>query len=320
MRASTRPTQQTGLHAPVISVGNLAMGGRGKTPVVALVARLLASAGERPAILSRGYKRRQPDAGVVIVSDGVRMRADLARAGDEPLMLARLVPSAAVLVCDVRATAAALAERILAVTVHVLDDGFQHRALGRDIDLVLVTPEDLDDRRLPFGRLRSPVTDLARADAVILDGPDSAPAAESVRRYVRDAAVPIFRLVRSLGAPEWIDGDRLAVGSQTPVFALAGIAAPHRFGAALVHGGYHVVGGRTFRDHHHYDRRDVKTIHDGVRASQATVVLTTQKDAVRLLPLRPLPFVVAAVPLEVAVEPAEMFRDWLLARLSGARG
>jgi tetraacyldisaccharide 4'-kinase len=320
MRASTRPTPRIGPQAPVISVGNLAMGGRGKTPVVALVARLLASAGERPAILSRGYKRRQPDDGVVIVSDGVRMRADLDRAGDEPLMLARLVPGAAVLVCDVRATAATLAERILAVTVHVLDDGFQHRTLGRDIDLVLVTPEDLDDRRLPFGRLRSPVTDLARADAVILDAPDAAPVSEAIRRYARDPAVPIFRLARSLGGPEWIDGDGLQIGPQTPVFAVAGIAAPHRFAAALVHRGYRVVGGQTFRDHHHYDRRDVKTIHDGMRASQASVVFTTQKDAVRLLPLRPLPFVVAAVPLEVTVEPAEVFRDWLLARLDEARG
>lgn len=296
------------------------MGGRGKTPVVALVARLLASAGERPAILSRGYKRRQPDDGVVIVSDGVRMRADLDRAGDEPLMLARLAPGAAVLVCDVRATAAALAERILAVTVHVLDDGFQHRALRRDIDLVLLTPEDLEDRRLPFGRLRSPVTDLALADAVILDAPESAPAAVAVRRHLRDPGIPIFTLDRSLGAPEWIDGDRFQIGAQTPVFALAGIAAPHRFAAALVHAGYHVVGGQTFRDHHQYDRRDVKTIHDGMRASRASVVLTTQKDVVRLLPLRPLPFVVAAVPLDVAVEPAEAFRDWLLSRVAGARG
>ncbi|HVT49144.1 MAG TPA: tetraacyldisaccharide 4'-kinase, partial [Vicinamibacterales bacterium] len=116
------------------------MGGRGKTPVVALLARLLAARGEQPAILSRGYRRRRPEPGVVIVSDGRRLGADLDRSGDEPLMLARLAPSAAVLVCDVRATAAAVAETTLGATVHLLDDGFQHRAMARDIDIVLVTP------------------------------------------------------------------------------------------------------------------------------------------------------------------------------------
>ena len=129
--------------SPVISVGNLAMGGRGKTPVVAHLARLLLDAGERPAILSRGYGRRRPEDGVVIVSDGTHLCADLDRSGDEPLMLARAIRGAAVLVCDVRALARTLAERALGATVHVLDDGFQHRQLGRDVDIVIIAPEDL---------------------------------------------------------------------------------------------------------------------------------------------------------------------------------
>ncbi len=102
------------------------MGGRGKTPVVAYVARLLVEAGERPAILSRGYGRRRQEDGVVVVSDGRHLLADLDRSGDEPLMLARTVPGAAVLVCERRALAGALAERRFGATVHVLDDGFQH--------------------------------------------------------------------------------------------------------------------------------------------------------------------------------------------------
>ena len=128
---------------PVVSVGNIAMGGRGKTPLVALVAGLLVAAGERPAILSRGYGRRIREDGVVIVSDGTHVSADLDRSGDEPLMLARAVPGAAVLVCDQRAIAAALAERVLGATVHVLDDGFQHRSMRRDLDIVAMAPQDL---------------------------------------------------------------------------------------------------------------------------------------------------------------------------------
>ncbi len=138
------------------------MGGRGKTPLAALVARLLVAAGERPAILSRGYGRRTREDGVVIVSDGTHMLADLDRSGDEPLMLARAVPGAAVLVCEQRAIAAALARRVLGATVLVLDDGFQHRSMRRDLDLVVVAPEDLRGRRAPFGRLRESPVRLAR--------------------------------------------------------------------------------------------------------------------------------------------------------------
>ena len=175
-----------------LSVGNLAFGGRGKTPLVAMLARHFLAKGERPAILSRGYARRRPDAGAVIVSDGRHLLADLDRAGDEPLMLARSVPGAIVVVCDVRAIAAALARQALGATVLILDDGFQHRAVARDIDLVVVTPEDLTGRRAPFGRLREPVSALARAHAVIVDGPAPAQLAAapqatvlSLRRAIR---------------------------------------------------------------------------------------------------------------------------------------
>jgi len=192
--------------APVISVGNLAMGGRGKTPVVRLITRWLVEAGERPSILSRGYGRRTAEPGVVIVSDGSHVLADLDRSGDEPLMLARALPGAAVLVCDVRATAAALAERALGCTVHVLDDGFQH-PIRRDVDIVLVAPDDLTARQLPFGRLREPVTALARAAAVVIDdggASDEAHAAtvREIARVVRKTRthvkVTLFRARKAL--------------------------------------------------------------------------------------------------------------------------
>jgi tetraacyldisaccharide 4'-kinase len=304
--------------APVISIGNLAMGGRGKTPVVALVTRQLLAAGERPAILSRGYGRRRADEGVVIVSDGRRLLADLDRSGDEPLMLARMLPGAAVLVCDVRAIAARLAERRLGTTVHVLDDGFQHTSMARDADVVIVAPADLRGRRLPFGRLRSPVAALARADAVILDGTDG----DDVRRRLAEVTQPatpaVFVLRRSLGSPVAIEPERPWPG-RGPVVALAGIAEPQRFAQALGGAGWDVARTVAYRDHHRYGARDVARIAAAVGESGAAGVLTTSKDAVRLLPLRPLPVPIAAVPLEVAIEPAATFADWLRQRLEDAR-
>src|SRR5262249_53672063 len=151
--------------SPRISVGNLAMGGRGKTPAVVHLAKLLLEAGEKPAVVTRGYGRQRREDGAVVVSDGQHRLADLDRSGDEPLMIARAVPGAAVVVCEQRSVAATLAERVLGATVTLLDDGFQHRAIERDVDLVIVAPVDLEDRPLPLGRLRESVAALRRADA-----------------------------------------------------------------------------------------------------------------------------------------------------------
>jgi tetraacyldisaccharide 4'-kinase len=304
---------------PVISVGNLAMGGRGKTPVVAHLARLLVEAGERPGILSRGYKRNRPEDGVVVVSDGARLWADLDRAGDEPLLLARLVPGAAVLVCRSRAIGAAHAERAFGVTVHLLDDGFQHRQLARDLDIVIVSPADLAGRRLPFGRLRSPVRAIGRADAVIVDGASAEATASALAPYLRPGRTPVFTLRRTLGAPRLLEPRDVAIDPAVPVVAAAGIAGPERFGAALAQAGWSVARLLRFADHHAYSRRDLARIAAALRETGAQLVLTTEKDAMRLLPLRPLPMAVAAVPLTVAIEPEYRFHEWLLQRLAEAR-
>lgn len=303
----------------VLSVGNLAMGGRGKTPTVAYVAQMLVDAGERPAILSRGYHRRRPDDGVVIVSDGRHLRADVDRSGDEPLMLARRVPGAAVLVCDVRALAAAVAETVLDVTVHVLDDGFQHRSLQRDIDLVLVTPGDLADRRMPFGRLRSPVRALRHADAVIVDGAEAADVVPQLDRVIDRATTPVFTLRRRLDAARWVDARDAArplPAPGEPVVAVAGIAEPARFQRALEAAGWQVASLIGFADHHRYTARDLARI---ATTAGGRVVVTTEKDAVRLQALRPLPMAVASVPLVAVVDPEPAFGTWLLERLAGVR-
>jgi tetraacyldisaccharide 4'-kinase len=303
----------TPLRQPVISVGNVAVGGRGKTPLVACLARLLLAAGERPAILSRGYGRRRPEPGVVVVSDGRHLLADLDRSGDEPLMLARQVPHARVLVCDERAIAGALAERALGATVHLLDDGFQHRQLARDVDIVVVAARDFDDRRLPFGRLREPISALKRADAIVSGDEPSARRADLAADTTR-----WFRLRRQLGDPQPLEPARQRPRQPGPVVAMAGIAEPERFRRALEAAGWTVADAVSFPDHHRYSARDVERVARIAERAGAPVV-TTAKDAVRLLPLRPLPVSIAAIPLEVAVEPAEEFDEWLRVRLREVR-
>jgi tetraacyldisaccharide 4'-kinase len=309
------PGRQHELTRPVISVGNLAFGGRGKTPTVAHIARLLIEEGERPSILSRGYAREQPDDGVVVTSDGRHLLADVDRSGDEPMLLARQLTGASVFVCDERALAGALAERVFDVTVHLLDDGFQHLHLARDLDLVIVAAEDLDARPMPFGTLREPVSALKDADAVLFD--EDWPADESAKA-ADIHSVPAFTLRRSLGDAVGLDSGRSWRQDAGPVVALAGIARPERFARALVKAGWTVSEVLTFADHHRYSPRDLRRIAD-VAARTGSRVLTTTKDAMRLLPCRPLPVAIAAVPLEVTIEPADAFRTWLFSRLREIR-
>ena len=290
------------------------MGGRGKTPLVMGLAKLLVATGERPAILSRGYGRRINEDGVVIVSDGTHVLADLDRAGDEPLMLARAVPGAAVLVCDQRAIAAAVARRVLGATVNVLDDGFQHRSLRRDIDIVAITPEDLRDRRVPFGRLRQSPSALRDADVILVDG-------RLEDADLRHLSCPVFSMTRVVGEPVAIEieADRAPLSPEAPVVAVAGIARPERFRAALEAAGWTVPKLLPFPDHHRFRRADLVRIADAVRETGASGVLTTDKDAVRLRPLRPLPVSIAAVPLTIALDPPGQFEEWILTRLRELR-
>ncbi|MGE5361104.1 MAG: tetraacyldisaccharide 4'-kinase, partial [Bacteroidales bacterium] len=164
-RFDRHPERVRRLGQPVVSIGNIAVGGSGKTPAVAHIARLLLAAGERPAILTRGYRRRDRTEGVVVVSDGTRIRADVARAGDEPMMLARALAGVGVFVGADRYLSGLLAEGHFGATVHLLDDGFQHVQLARDVDIVLVRPGDFTDRVMPAGRLRESPSVLSRADA-----------------------------------------------------------------------------------------------------------------------------------------------------------
>jgi tetraacyldisaccharide 4'-kinase len=302
-----RPEIRRRLTSPVISVGNLTMGGSGKTPIAAEIARMLVEMGERPSILSRGYARQNPSDGVVLVGDGKHIFTDAAHAGDEPYMLARDVPGAAVVVCPSRYVAGRVAESHLGCTVHVLDDGFQHLLLDRDIDLLVAPPHDfIDVRTLPFGRFREPVDAAVFADALLVPVGEPASPAEMAER---------LKATRAFGFQRRIP----TADTATPAFAFAGIAKPERFFADLEAVGWRLVGRRSFADHHRYSSREVGEIARDARESDAKVMLTTSKDAVRLPQsghgLDDLPIV--EIPLEISIEPA--FRRWLQERLARLR-
>jgi len=296
------PGRRQHLARPVVSVGNLSMGGTGKSPVVAAVAQWLVDQGERPAILSRGYGRADAADGVVVVSDGVQVREGVERSGDEPLMLARQVPGAAVCVSPDRHLAGTLAERQLGCTVHVLDDGFQHVQLARDLDVLVTTLGEIPKGRvIPMGRLREPMDAAARAQVLVVsDATAGAAATEAWSLGISQSC----GTRRTLGTPVTIGSREPGVGSRV-VLAVAGIANPQRFFDALRDAGTTVADTMAFPDHHRYSHADVDRIAAKLQVSGADAVFTTDKDAVRFEALGGLPFALYRVPLVVTFEPAE---------------
>jgi len=246
------------LQGPVISVGNISTGGSGKTPFVILLGELLKARGISFDVLSRGYGRKTR--GVLLVDPGGLPR-DF---GDEPLLIARRLQTP-VVVGEDRYEAGRFAESRFGAQIHLLDDGFQHRALARDFDIVLVTPEDARDRLLPAGRLREPLRSVQRADAVVLTSgasPDSFPLTGKT----------VWRLRRGIVAQEV---------PARPV-AFCGIARPQNFLLQLRAAGIDPVAEAFFRDHHAYTENDVRDLLQLRQLSEAGGFVTTEKDAVNL--------------------------------------
>lgn len=312
------PQRQRRLARPVISVGNLSVGGTGKTPVVAALAERLIAAGHRPAILSRGYARTDAVDGVVVVSDGTAIRATVDSSGDEPLMLARQVPKAIVCVSPDRHLAGTLAEQHLGCTVHLLDDGFQHLELARNLDVLVTTIGEIPNGRvLPAGRLREPMDAAARAHFLVVS--DATAGAASAEAWTLGISQSCGSL-RILSEPVSINRDpfdsvresanvaqgKPGSGNRDPekILAIAGIAHPERFFDALKTGGWNLADTIAFPDHHRYTSKDIASIDATLKSSGADAVFTTDKDAVRLEGLS-LPFAAYRVPLVVQFDPPD---------------
>lgn len=320
------PERRRRLARPVISVGNLSVGGTGKTPVVAALARWLIAQGERPAILSRGYGRAERVREVVVVADGLGTTAPLGRAGDEPLMLARAVPGAIVCVAASRHEAGLTAETTLGATVHLLDDGFQHHRLARDLDVLVTTPGEIPGGHvLPRGRLREPRDVAARADVLVVVGADAAAARIEAERV---GVVTACGASRTLGPPILLSTESSALSApdsvlrapcSSPVVAACGIANPQRFIDDLTVAGWTVARAVTFADHHRFTSADIDRLARAVTESGAVAVVTTDKDAVRFEPLAPWPFALYRVPITIGFDPPDALFACVAATLAAHR-
>jgi tetraacyldisaccharide 4'-kinase len=304
------------LPRPVLSVGNLCWGGAGKTPFTIALASRLRAGGRQVAVLSRGYGRRSR--GVVLVSRGDGPLVDVGLAGDEPFQMAVELPGVAVVVGERRAAAGrhALAELAPPPDLFLLDDGFSHLALARDLDLLLFPAAEpwAGGRLAPSGRLREPLAAATRADAVVLTGA-SPGTGDELAHALRPCGFtgPGFASPTDVAAPTLADGRPLAAG--TRVFAVAAIARPERFFSAAAAASVELVGRCAFRDHHEYSARDLRRIAAAAARAGAGLLLTTAKDRAKLAGLVALP--VATLPIATRPEPA--FWSWLEERL-GALG
>jgi tetraacyldisaccharide 4'-kinase len=292
--------------APVVSIGNVAVGGAGKTPVAIAVAGRLAARGRRVAVLSRGYGALRADAR--IVSDGARVLLGAADAGDEPTLLARRLPGVAVLCGPRRAALAATAVATLGADALVLDDGFQHRALARDLDVVVLDAANPfgNGHLLPRGPNREPRRALSRAGLVWLSRVDQADASalDALRALAREATGRAA--VESRHAPiDVVDGTlarslgRAALRGAR-VLAVSGLARPGAFRRTLADLGAEVVGERVFPDHHRFTDGELDEALRAADGARARAVMT-EKDAVRLEPARAADPRLCAVRIEAEV-------------------
>ena len=259
---------------PVISVGNISAGGTGKTPVVQGIVRILQRQGKRPAVVMRGYRRTSK--GIVVVHNGLELCATVEEAGDEAFLHAETL-GVPVVVGEDKVEAATYAAKNLSCDVIVVDDGFQHRALHRDLDIVLIDRATLNGLMIPRGILREPLSEMRRANVILCMG-DVSP--DEVSALAREDAL-ILPCEMQTEAPRSIVDSTDVLPRQANVLAVVGIAQPQRFISALAERGHSIVAQRLVRDHHRYTAADVASLIHVARASSA-VIVTTEKDLVKL--------------------------------------
>jgi tetraacyldisaccharide 4'-kinase len=329
-----RILQTRTLPCKVISIGNLTVGGTGKTPMAVMLARRIQRYGYRVAVISRGYGARLEKQGAV-VSDGRTLRCDARTAGDEPYLVACSTRATPVVIGRDRFRSGLLACSAFQPDVVLLDDAFQHLRLARDLNLVLLDYHfPFGNRRLlPRGSLREPIAELARGDAFILTrtpADAAAPSADVVELKRRFPARPIFSahhvpfahhvpkdtLVPADSLSACLSAEELARLNRQPVVAFCGIARNHEFLQTIAQMGFAIAAAMTFSDHHRYTHKDAAAIADAVRRSGATLLMTTDKDHARIdrLFAWPVDLLVVGVRISFGADEA-VFDEFLRKRL-----
>ncbi len=276
------------LDCTVVSVGNITLGGTGKTPMVIALASLLAQKQKKPAVISRGYGRKD-DSVTLVVSDGRSVLTDAQTGGDEPVLIGSKLNGVPVIVGKRRYESSRYALQHFAVDLVILDDGFQHLKLKRDLDIVLVDAADPfgNGKLFPAGILREPAASLRRAHAVILTRAESSDDVDTLKDDIRRVTLaPIFTSRQQ--ASDLIDkhsGDvkPLSALRGTRVLAFSGIARPQSFISLLKSLGATVAEECAYPDHHHYSKTDLAAIFQKAADRRVGMIVTTEKDAVRLM-------------------------------------
>ncbi|GMT46477.1 MAG: tetraacyldisaccharide 4'-kinase [bacterium] len=269
------------LDGRVVSIGNLTVGGTGKTPAAIAVAREAINRNLRPCILTRGYKGKGRDS--VIVSKGDSPLASWSEAGDEAILMAERLKGAWVIKDSNRYRAGLIANNR---DVFILDDGFQHWRLHRDIDILIVDATNPfgNGRMIPLGILREPIAEMKRADIIIINKTRKKEdeLEKTIRRYNEKA--PVFYADYRVEGLVALDGRALSTDilKDKKVFAFSGIGNPGQFLNLLSELGASVVGHKAFKDHHCYSGRDIRKIIKRVREARAEIIVTTEKDMVKL--------------------------------------
>lgn len=291
---ASHPERQEHVPAVVISLGNITVGGTGKTPTVCMLARRLQAQGWRVALLNRGYRSQREQGGAAVMSDGQHVLLTAEEGGDEACLMARSLPGVPVLVGRHRAAGGRLAVERFGTQVLLLDDGFQHWQLYRDLDIVLVdgTNPFGNGHVLPRGILREPLEQLARAGAFIITKRDqiSQDRADAIvrqlRQYNRQApvAMAVHKPASCLSFAAWYDGRRAGeagLPKGTKVLAVSALGNPVSFEQTLRDAGFTVAAAIRYEDHHQYSRDDIRQMADQAAAAGCPLV-TTEKDAVKL--------------------------------------
>jgi tetraacyldisaccharide 4'-kinase len=320
--------RQHKLEVPVISVGNLVLGGTGKTPLVLYIAKLLQSQNRAPVILSRGYKGSATGA-INLVSDRTTILLDASAAGDEPRLLAEKLPGVPVITGKKRYTTGRFALDSLGADTLILDDGFQHLALKRDLDLVLFTGRDIlgNGRVLPGGELREPLSALKRADAFIItsyDGDRDRKAQEFISNLMElYPEKPLFTtsyepgktLLRIFNGKNEIISQ--ADARSINLYGFCGVARPDSFRKTLEKTGIKLAGFQAYDDHHAYSRAEIDSLLHKAKGSGAGGLITTEKDWVKLQHIFPPGFPLLVLPVELLFN--DDFDRFLITQLNNVK-
>ncbi|NWG13479.1 MAG: tetraacyldisaccharide 4'-kinase [Acidobacteria bacterium] len=277
------------LRSPVISIGNLTLGGTGKTPLVIHVARLIIRLGKAPVLLSRGYKRRRSTP-MTILPPGAAAERPAADLGDEAALVRIHVPEIWLGISPDRYRAGSAIERALSDAVIILDDGFQHRKLKRDLDVVLIDPTQplADNRIFPRGSLREPVTAVRRCHAVVINGDPAEAGPAEIRKCIAQLKADglIFHCIQQISSLKplagRVSGTITPAGEGDPVFLVAAIGNPQRFRRDVEGLKLEIRGCRFFRDHHELRPQEWEACWREASSRGARYMLTTEKDVVKL--------------------------------------